>query len=141
MAEKKSSGIKFILVVCGGLFALLIVIYAFQPGQSKVTPESYRFQAMNRMRNILGGIVNYRANHKDTWPNQLEDIQEDLYSPLDGLIVNPYTHDNPGYEYVKPPEGADPATTVVMYQLRDGKRDLGLAVGYGDGRVLPYAPP
>ncbi|MCA9007901.1 MAG: hypothetical protein KDA70_21700 [Planctomycetaceae bacterium] len=90
------------------------------------------------MRNILQGIVNYRANHNDAWPDTLDDIHEDLYSPLEELIENPYTHDNPGYEYVKPRKDADPATTAVLFQLRDGKQDLSLEAGYGDGRVLPY---
>ena len=47
----------------------------------------------------------------------------------------PVTDDDPGYEYVKPADDADLPTTIVLYQLRDGKRDETLAVGYGDSAV------
>ena len=51
-------------------------------------------------------------------------------------IKNPLTGDNPGYEYVKPPEVPESSEkTVVLYQLRGGKRDETLKLGYLDGTV------
>ncbi len=51
------------------------------------------------------------------------------------LTANPLTGDNPGYEYVKPKDDAPSATTVVLYQLRGGKRDETLKVAFKDGSV------
>lgn len=52
------------------------------------------------------------------------------------LVKNPLTGDNPGYEYVKPPEMVERLrSTIVLYQLRGGKRDEALKVGYLDGSV------
>jgi hypothetical protein len=52
------------------------------------------------------------------------------------LTKNPLTGDSPGYEYVKPPEGTKPSEhVVILYQLRAGKRDSSLSVGYANGAV------
>lgn len=91
-------------------------------------------QSSNRMKELILGFRNYQAINGD-WPQTLEQIRELTETDLDVLMKNPVTGDNPGYEYVPPATDADPATTVVLYQLRDGQRDTSLRVGYADGRV------
>jgi len=52
---------------------------------------------------------------------------------FDELLVNPLTGDDPGYEYVKP---TDPTKEEPMvYQLRKGKRDEEIAIGYSTASV------
>jgi hypothetical protein len=52
------------------------------------------------------------------------------------LLKNPLTGDDPGYEYAQPPEGTTVGQAVpIIYQLRGGKRDSSLAVGYANGSV------
>ena len=51
------------------------------------------------------------------------------------LLKNPATGDDPGYEYFKPPRGQHAGKTIIIYQLRDGKRDTTLAVAYLDTSV------
>ena len=137
MTENQQSKLKLTLLICGALFALLILIALFLPAQSRAKPAAYQAQSRNQMRNILLGIVNYREQHDGAWPDQLKDIESEIDS-LDALIANPFTKENPGYEYVKPSADVDPAQTIVLYQLRKGKRDTSLRVGFGDGRVLPF---
>ncbi len=54
---------------------------------------------------------------------------------LAALMKKPLTGDDPGYEYVKPADGAPAETTVIRYQLRDGKRDESLPKYYLSGVV------
>lgn len=141
MTESQSSRLMIILLVSGSLFVLLLIIALFLPSQSRARPAAYKNQSVNRMKNLLEGVLEYRAENNDMWPEKLDDTREftDRRIGYENMIGNPYTHDNPGYEYIKPSPNADPSKTVVLYQLRDGKRDINLRVGFGDGRVLPYS--
>ena len=120
---------------------MILVINVFYVIQypSTARPAAYKAKSINNMRSILLGIVNYSENHNGAWPDQLHDIEDYIYDDsIDELFVNPFTQDNPGYEYVKPSHDADPSKTVVLYQLREGKRDYNLDVCFGDGSVLSY---
>ena len=91
-------------------------------------------QSSNQMKELILAIRNYEDIH-DQWPNDLGQVRNDVESDFDMLLQNPITGDHPGYEYVQPPANADPATTVILYQLRDGERDMTLRVGFADGKV------
>lgn len=142
MTENQLSKLKMIFLVCGVVFVLLLILNLSYPYQSRAKPAAYKVQANNRMRNLMIGILEYREENNDMWPEKLDDVRAfvDRGFGYDSMIENPYTHDNPGYEYVKPSPNADAASTVALYQLRDGKRDTSLDVCFGDGRVLPYTP-
>lgn len=91
-------------------------------------------QSMNNMMQLALNVLNYQTIH-ETWPASLEDLRE-LEPNLDALLANPVTMDNPGYEYVRPvDENAAWSETVILYQLRNGARDMSLPVGYADGSV------
>ena len=94
-----------------------------------------RFRSDQQLNKLAAGIAAYREANNDEWPDRLTDIQDCIDGNFETLTENPYTKDNPGYEYVKPAENADRSTSIILYQLRDGKRDLSLNVGFGDCRV------
>ena len=56
------------------------------------------------------------------------------YLVADGL-VHPITKEDPGFEYIKPAEGAAASDMLVVYELQDGKRNPRGSVGYLDGSV------
>lgn len=61
-------------------------------------------------------------------------------STMSEMPKNPYTGDDPGYEYVQPKpyseyEAGEESRTVMLYQLRDGERDTSLPVCFVDGRT------
>ena len=115
--------LAFVLTGCGG---------ALQSARSA--------RSANQMRQILIGLMHYRVDNADAWPDRFEQIEKYVggKEELARLMKNPLTGDDPGYEYAKP---ADPKTsnTPVLYQLRGGQRDLGALVGYADGSVRPLA--
>ena len=56
--------------------------------------------------------------------------------PDDAKLANPWTESDPGYEWAPPPPGTrDDGATVVLYQLKDGKRVTGAPTGRADGSV------
>jgi hypothetical protein len=91
-------------------------------------------------------ITAYYGEHQK-WPATLADVKPMIGTDLGGmkvgggksydeLLKNPLTGDNPGYEYVRPPEPLESTRNVIaLYQLRGGKRDESLKVGYLDGSV------
>jgi len=93
-------------------------------------------KSSNQMKELMLGIMNYRSVNEEQWPEDLSDI-EVLISEVDfeQLMSNPVTGDNPGYEYVKPSDNADPTTTVILYQLRGGQRATDLQVGFADNHL------
>ncbi len=87
-------------------------------------------------------VVTYSDQHDRRWPKNMDELARIFKDPI-GVknLKNPATGDTPGYEYVAPFSPVrNPAHTVVMIQLRDGKRDLSLAVGFADTRVDEYDP-
>lgn len=115
--------LAFVLTGCGG---------ALQSARSA--------RSANQMRQILIGLMHYLVDNADAWPDRLEQIEEYVggKEELARLMKNPLTGDDPGYEYVKPADPKAP-NTPVLYQLRDGQRELGMPVGYADGSVRPLA--
>ena len=79
-------------------------------------------------------VIHHLARLK--WPESLNNVQEYLDDKkLAELLKNPHTGDNPGYEYVKPTTARPDPKTILVYQLRDGKRDMSLPVVYADGKT------
>jgi hypothetical protein len=87
-------------------------------------------QSIANMHELASAVWEYR-DWKKKYPDELkgEDIEKlvggrEFYEQI---MVNPITGDNPGYEYVKPPDdtplSADP---IIIYQLRNGQRDTSL---------------
>jgi outer membrane murein-binding lipoprotein Lpp len=107
-------------------------------------------QAVNdssqNLKELSTAILKYHEDN-EKWPDALADLKPVIGTDYAGakigggkdyaaLVKNPATGADPGYEYVKPSEKPDSyEKTVVLYQLRDGKRDETLKAGYLDGSV------
>ncbi len=102
-----------------------------------------RIESTQNMK-ILGlTIITYKQD-QGRWPDKLSDVKEradKTASEIGGdkdfaaLMKNPLTGADPGYEYVKPKKGDSLNATVMLYQLRDGKRDEALPKCYQSGSV------
>jgi hypothetical protein len=99
----------------------------------------------HQMNKFQIAMIEYAVKHGGEWPDRLDQIKDDVggEAAFSKMMKNPLTNDDPGYEYVKPKgkqgsPGFD-AQQVVLYQLRGGKRDTSLKVGYAEGSVRPLA--
>ena len=95
-----------------------------------------RLSSRNNMKQITMALLQH-YEEKGQWPDGLDELLP-LLENHQAVFHNPLTGDKPGYEYVKPSrplEEINAAETIVLYQLRNGKRDPNLAVAYLDGQV------
>jgi hypothetical protein len=95
-----------------------------------------RVSSRNNMKHIVLALLEHYED-KEQWPDGLDELLP-LLENNQAVLHNPLTGDKPGYEYVKPSgplEEIKAAETIVLYQLRNGKRDPNLAVAYLDGQV------
>jgi len=93
-------------------------------------------QSIQNMEDLAGAVYEYynfelQGSGKGKYPETLDDegYQEDVGGPevFQQLMINPLTGANPGYEYVKPPDDTPPdADVIILYQMRDGYRDVTL---------------
>jgi hypothetical protein len=96
-----------------------------------------------QMHKLQQAMIEYAVKHEGEWPDRLDQLKDKLggEAELRKLMKNPLTGDDPGYEYVKPPGKLSDSNPrwqqAVLYQLRGGKRDTNLKVGYADGSVRP----
>ncbi|MEM7626984.1 MAG: hypothetical protein AAF333_15420 [Planctomycetota bacterium] len=88
----------------------------------------------NNMRQIGFGLQFYLNDHNGRFPESLLDLRPYLPN-LDQLMVNPRTGEHPGFIYEKPPPGANPAATPVLFEALGGQKDPTGAMLYGDGGI------
>ncbi|MGA2065057.1 MAG: hypothetical protein ABSG86_08810 [Thermoguttaceae bacterium] len=99
----------------------------------------------DNLKQLSVALIKYHDDNH-AWPDTLDQVKpligkEGPLGPIGhgkdyaALTANPLTGDNPGYEYVKPKDDAPSATTIMLYQLRGGKRDETLKVAFKDGSV------
>ena len=96
-----------------------------------------RVSSRNNMKHIVSALLEHYEENEQ-WPDGLDELLP-LLENNQAVFHNPLTGDKPGYEYVKPSGPLDEikaAETIVLYQLRNGKRDTSLAAVYLDGEVL-----
>lgn len=123
----------------GPLAAYLLLCVLFVGFGCDAPHAEARVQSSNQMKELILGVRNYHIIN-DEWPDDLGQVRELVDSSFDDVMRNPITGDDPGYEYVRPSADADPATTVILYQLRDGQHDTSLRVGFADGHVGEFDP-
>ncbi len=88
-------------------------------------------QSNENMEKLAAAVWEYR-DADGVYPENLDDstYQEDVGGPevFQYLMKNPLTGDDPGYEYVKPPDDTplSASDVIIIYQLRDGHRDTTL---------------
>lgn len=88
----------------------------------------------NNMRQIGFGLQFYLNDHNGRFPESLLELREYLPN-LDQLMINPRTGEHPGFIYEKPPAGANPGATPVLFEALGGQKDPTGAVLYGDGGI------
>ena len=126
-------------VVCAGLVGCIFLMLQ-GCGASSVRQEIDSKQNMK----VLGMAIIAFEGDEGQYPDSLDQVKEqaekaaaDMGVDKDfaTLMKNPLTGDDPGYEYVKPAEGDPLEETVMLYQLRGGKRDETLAKCYMSASV------
>lgn len=88
----------------------------------------------SNLRQIGLGLQMYLDQNGQRWPDRLDQLSS-VISGFDQIMVNPRTGSRPGFLYVKPENGADPATTAVVYENWQGQPDANGAVLYADGHI------
>ena len=93
--------------------------------------DAMREESDLNMKKLIMGCHRVEADCGE-WPDRISEVKQ-YVEDYDRIIRNPLTGDDPGYEYVKPVIRDE--SIAVMYQLRDGKRDMSLSLGYMDASV------
>lgn len=88
---------SFYRYLAGALASLLIVSCGEKP----------EAKSRDHMHEFHSALMVYREENDGLWPEAIDELRE-YVEDYDGLMVNPVTGDNPGYQYNAPPEGADP---------------------------------
>ena len=124
---------------------IVLLILALIPVLGCQGELKQRTQSTQHMK-ALERAIHRHLEEKGSWPKSFDDAAPFLGKAtelgdtndkdLAALLKNPLTGDDPGYEYVNPEgERADP-NGIVIYQLRNGKRDESLLATHRDGRIL-----
>jgi hypothetical protein len=88
----------------------------------------------SNLRQIGMGLQMYLGQNNQQWPDRLDRL-ESVIQGFDQIMVNPRTGSRPGFLYIKPERGADPASTAVVYENYQGQPDPNGAVLYADGHI------
>ncbi len=88
----------------------------------------------SNLRQIGMGLQMYLDKNNQQWPDRLDQLGS-VIQGFEQIMVNPRTGSRPGFLYVKPERGADPATTAVVYENWQGQPDPNGAVLYADGHI------
>jgi hypothetical protein len=121
-------------VLCWSVVGLLGVA-AMGCGAAKSAREAARkTQSANNMKQITLAILELQQE-TGKWPEKLDEISVKLGPLMADIMKNPVTGDNPGYEYVRPQDDESRSDVPMLFQLRNGKRDTSLRVGFTSGAV------
>jgi len=91
-----------------------------------------RMKSAKNMQKILLACMVYAKDHKDQWPDSLQDLTQRRLA-RDTLINPRQPERESGYIYIKPSTPISPQQ-VVLYEAHDSWAD-GINVGYADGHV------
>lgn len=94
--------------------------------------------AENNMKQLGMAVIMYAEQNKGNLPQTMDDLRKTM-GDINKLLENVRTNSNPGYIYVPPAKNiadvANPNSTPILYELRDGKFDRDGAVMYLDGHI------
>ncbi|MEK6248188.1 MAG: hypothetical protein N2C12_08410 [Planctomycetales bacterium] len=115
---------------------LAILVAAGSSGIETARQQARLAHADYKMTQLAIAANKFKEKHNE-WPARLDQLAPFVGSrkELAILLANPFTRDNPGYEYVRPGKDMRPSETVLLFQLTGGKRDESLNVAYADTRV------
>lgn len=120
---------------------ILLLLVLFTTSLVGCGSSKQKLVSSDHMKSLSTAVMKYH-DEKNAWPDSLDQVKPMIGQQYMGkaigdgkdyaeLLKNPYTGDDPGYEYEKPAD----AHAIELYQLRGGKRDLSLPVCYADGSV------
>lgn len=97
--------------------------------------QANRVHSASNLRQIMMGMFMYANEHKGQFPDTLEQAAKQAELPP-AILINPNRPgENPGYVYIKPPDGVKAgADRVVLYE-KYKNTDVGINLGYADGHV------
>ena len=133
------------LAIFGGVLLVALLTFGIWQNQRNAA-EQRRYEAFVNLRQLTLAILEHEAWHRDM-PDSLDQLEQYFESPetFRRIMTNPLTGDYPGYEYIDPGPRRSlvgrSGDTVIMYQLREGQRDLTLPVGFADGSIRPIGEP
>lgn len=99
----------------------------------------------SRSRQLAVSLIMYANDHDDQWPDTLDELVKAGYltrEQLDDYLTHPTTGEKIAFRYVKPDASwrDQPATTAVLYELRNGAIEPGGWVCYADGHAQKGQP-
>ena len=94
-----------------------------------------RVRSASNIRQIMMGMFLYANDHKGQFPNTLDEAAKLVEGPP-ALLINPNRPaENPGYVYIKPPDGVKAGSERVVIYEKYKPGDFGINLGYADGHV------
>ncbi len=119
------------------------ILDALGPVLRKQQEEAREFQAASQSRQIGMALIMYASDHEDQWPDSLDALVEKgrmTREELDALLTHPITGEKNAFRYVKPNKPMsqieNPATTAILYELKNGQINPDGWVLYADGHVM-----
>lgn len=94
--------------------------------------------AENNMKQLGMGVLMYAEKNNGKLPPTIDHLRTEM-GDINKLLENVRTNTNPGFLYIKPADNvssvANPNSTPILYELRDGKLDRDGAIMYLDGHI------
>lgn len=94
--------------------------------------------AENNMKQLGMAVIMYAEQNNGQLPQSMDDLRT-IMGDINKVLENVRTNSNPGYIYVPPAkninEVANPNSTPILYELRNGKFDRDGSIMYLDGHI------
>lgn len=97
--------------------------------------QSNRVRSASNQRQIMMGMFMYANEHKGQFPETLEQAARQAELPPQILINPNRPGENPGYVYIKPPDGVKAGSNRVVLYEKFRNSDVGINLGFADGHV------
>lgn len=112
------------------------------PALMRAREHAKEVMSMSNMRQLLMGVVMYANEHRNAYPDKLEDVAKYMGGPqmIQRLMTNPVRpQQQPGYVYIKPKTEAgkpvaNASETAILYETFD-KWPGAVSMGFADGHV------
>ncbi len=97
--------------------------------------QANRMASATHIRQLLIGMQMYANEHKGEFPDTLEQAAKRAEVPP-AVLINPgRPAENPGYVYIKPPDGVKAGSDRVVLYEKYKPTDEGINLGFADGHV------
>ena len=97
--------------------------------------QASRVASATHIRQLLLGMQMYANEHKGEFPETLDQAAKRAEVPAVVLINPGRPAENPGYVYIKPPDGVNAGSDRVVLYEKYKPTDEGINLGFADGHV------